>query len=97
MIVILKPNLDQTSDEYYVVRDYLQQLPNIDIREHQEHGTQQILTEFYLIGDTAALNKDVIASLPGVERVVRIYAVDLCGFKNYIRISAAQEKEKSKV
>ncbi len=72
MIVILKPNIDQTCAEYHTIRAHLQQLPNIDIREHQEHGTQQILTEFYLIGDTAALNKDSIASLPGVERVVRI-------------------------
>jgi len=72
MIVILKPNVDQNCDEYHQVRTFLQQLPNIDVREHQEHGTQQILTEFYLIGDTAALNKDAIASLPGVERVVRI-------------------------
>lgn len=72
MIVILQPNLDQTCPEYRTIRDYLEQLPNIDIREHQEHGTQQILTEFYLIGDTAALNQEDIASLPGVERVVRI-------------------------
>lgn len=72
MIVILKPNIDQTCDEYHSVRAYLKQLPNIDVREHQEHGTQQILTEFYLIGDTATLNKETIASLPGVERVVRI-------------------------
>jgi len=72
MIVILKANIDQTCNEYRAIRAYLEQLPNIDIREHQEHGTQQILTEFYLIGDTAALNQDDIASLPGVERVVRI-------------------------
>lgn len=72
MIVILKPNLDQTCDEYHLVRDYLEQLDNISVREHQEHGSQQILTEFYLIGDTAALDKETIAALPGVERVVRI-------------------------
>lgn len=72
MIVILKPNVNQQHPDYKTVRDQLAKLPNIKIREHQEHGTQQVLTEFYLIGDTATLNKDWIESLPSVERVVRI-------------------------
>lgn len=72
MIVILEPNLTQQSPDYQAVRNYLQSLPKITIREHQEHGTQQVLTEFYLIGDTAALSKDEIENLPGVDRVVRI-------------------------
>jgi len=72
MIVILKPNLTHTSDEYKSVRDYLENLPDISIREHQEHGKQQVLTEFYLIGNTASLPKQDIESLPGVERVVRV-------------------------
>ena len=73
MIVILKANIDQTCSEYRAIRAYLEQLPNVDVREHQEHGTQQILTEFYLIGDTATLDKAEIASLAGVERVVLIF------------------------
>ena len=60
MIVILKPNVNQQHPDYKTVRDQLAKLPNIKIREHQEHGTQQVLTEFYLIGDTATLNKDWI-------------------------------------
>jgi len=72
MIVILKPNLSPTSVEYQSVRAYLEKLPNITIREHQEHGKQQVLTEFYLIGNTASLSKQDIESLPGVERVVRV-------------------------
>jgi len=72
MIVILKPNLDKGNEEYQSVYQYLLHLPNIRVREHQEIGTQQTLTEFYLIGDTAALDKAEIESLPGVERVVRI-------------------------
>jgi 3-deoxy-7-phosphoheptulonate synthase len=72
VIVILEPNLSSDSELYQSVRVYLENLPNVRIREHQEHGTQQILTEFYLIGDTAALNQAEIESLPGVERVVRI-------------------------
>ena len=72
MIVILEPNLSKESEDYQLVRQYLEHLPSIRIREHEEHGTQQVLTEFYLIGDTAALDKNEIESLPGVERVVRI-------------------------
>ena len=72
MIVILQPNITHTSDEYKTVRDYLEHLPDVTIREHQEHGKQQVLTEFYLIGSTANLPKQEIESLPGVERVVRI-------------------------
>lgn len=72
MIVILKPNMNHEHPEYATVRDYLSKLPNVTIREHQEHGTRQILTELYLIGETAGLNKDEIERLPGVERVVRI-------------------------
>jgi len=72
MIVILNPDITQDQEEYQTVRSYLERLPNIKIREHQEHGAQQVLTEFYLIGDTASLDKDDIESIPGVERVVRI-------------------------
>ena len=72
MIVILQPNITHTHDEYKAVREFLEHLPQITIREHQEHGKQQVLTEFYLIGNTAALSKQEIESLPGVERVVRV-------------------------
>jgi len=72
MIVILQPNLSQNSDEYRSIRSYLENLPGISIREHQEHGKQQVLTEFYLIGETANLSKEDIESLSGVERVVRV-------------------------
>ena len=72
MIVILKPNLDEQHELYKKTYNYLSQLPGITINRHQEHGAQQVLTEFYLIGDTATLSKEDIESLPGVERVVRI-------------------------
>jgi 3-deoxy-7-phosphoheptulonate synthase len=72
MIVILKPNLTETSAEYRGVVEYLASKKNIRTRVHQEIGTQQTLTEIYLIGETAALDKREIESMPGVERVVRI-------------------------
>ena len=72
MIVILKPNIDKHHALYIKTYDYLSHRPGITLHEHQERGTQQVLTEFYLIGNTAALSKEEIESLPGVERVVRI-------------------------
>jgi len=72
MIVILQPDITKDSAEYQQVYTYLQQLPNIQVRVHEERGTQQILTEFYLVGDTAVLSADEISSLTGVERVVRV-------------------------
>ncbi len=72
MILILEPNIDKSGSLYLHLLDALRRLPNIQIRTHEEHGVQQVLTELYLIGDTAALNIDDIRELPGVERVVRI-------------------------
>lgn len=72
MIIILKPHLDRSSDEFGVAMNYLSNQPNIQIRVHEESGSQQVLTEIYLIGDTGALSLEDIESLPGVERVVRV-------------------------
>jgi len=72
MIVILQPHLIPESNEYRQLMDYLSHKPNIRTRVHQVIGTQQTLTEIYLIGDTALLDKTEIESLPGVERVVRV-------------------------
>jgi 3-deoxy-7-phosphoheptulonate synthase len=72
MIVILKPDVTDQSPDYRQVLDYLGHKPNIRTRVHQEIGTQQTLTEIYLIGDTASLDKAEIESLAGVERVVRV-------------------------
>src|SRR3990167_2907668 len=72
MIVILKPDMGEKTPEYRQILDFLAHKPNIKTRVHQEIGTQQTLTEIYLIGDTASLDKTEIESLPGVERVVRV-------------------------
>ena len=72
MIVILKPDMGEKSPEYRQILDFLAHKPNIRTRVHQEIGTQQTLTEIYLIGDTASLDKTEIESLPGVERVLRV-------------------------
>jgi 3-deoxy-7-phosphoheptulonate synthase len=72
MILILAPNTRTDSVEFRQLEVYLQQLPNIRYRIHQETGTQQLLTEVYLIGDTGALVMEDVQNLPAVERVVRV-------------------------
>ena len=72
MILILEPNIDRHGEQYRQLIDYLAELPNIQTRIHQEIGTQQILTEIYLVGDTMALNIHDMENLPLVDRVVRV-------------------------
>lgn len=72
MILILEPNTDRQGAPYRQLLDHLSHLPNIQVRVHQEVGVQQVLTEIYLVGDTAALSIEDMCSLPTVERVVRV-------------------------
>lgn len=72
MIVILQPHITRERPEFQALMTYLSQKPNITTRVHEEIGTLQTLTEIYLIGDTASLDKAEIEMLPGVERVVRV-------------------------
>ena len=72
MLVILNPNIDEGSDDFIQTWNYLNALPGIELRRHLVHGDMQTLTEIYLIGNTKPLNKEDVASLPGVERVIRI-------------------------
>src|SRR3990170_3972229 len=72
MILILAPDTDKKGAEYRQLMDYLENLPAIQTRIHQEVGTQQTLTEIYLVGNTASLNIEDMKGLPCVERVVRV-------------------------
>lgn len=72
MIVILKPNIEESTEAYQHMFAHLSRLPGITPHPHKIQGTQQALTEIYLIGDTKTLSAEEIGSLPGVERVVRI-------------------------
>ncbi len=72
MIVLLKSNLDEASPEFQQTFSFLSQLPGIEVRLHQVRGAEQVLSEIYLIGSTKRLSTDEIATLPGVERVVRV-------------------------
>lgn len=72
MIIILHPEISLDSPEYAQLTQHLDHLPNIQWRLHSVEGEMQTLHEIYLLGDTAALSRGDIQSLPGVERVVRI-------------------------
>ncbi|MCB1949078.1 3-deoxy-7-phosphoheptulonate synthase [Nitrosomonas sp.] len=72
MILILVPNTRSDSPEYKQLLAHLANLPGISTRIHTEVGTEQTLTELYLIGNTKALSTDEISNLPCVERVVRV-------------------------
>ncbi|MGE0079993.1 MAG: 3-deoxy-7-phosphoheptulonate synthase [Thiohalomonadaceae bacterium] len=72
MIIILKPNLDRSSAEFGAIMGYLANIPRVQVRVHEERGSQQVLTELYLIGETSALSTSDMEALAGVERVVRV-------------------------
>lgn len=78
MIVILDPQLGDDSPETADILRYLRATPGITPKIHQVIGTQQTLTEIYLVGDTSTLDRAEIEALTGVNRVVRVsrsYAV----------------------
>jgi 3-deoxy-7-phosphoheptulonate synthase len=72
MIIILKPYIDGETREFRRLESHLQNLPNIEMRVHHVQGAEQVLTEIYLIGNTAALSLEEMKSFPGVDTVVRV-------------------------
>ncbi|TAJ81319.1 MAG: 3-deoxy-7-phosphoheptulonate synthase [Gallionellaceae bacterium] len=72
MILILDANTQTQSAEYRQLLDHLATLQGVQVRVHSEHGTEQTLTEIYLIGNTQALELEDMQNLPCVERVVRV-------------------------
>lgn len=72
MILLLHPNTDKNSDDYKLLLDKLAQLDDIQTRVHDVSGTEQVLTEIYLLGNTSALTIQEMQDYPCVERVIRI-------------------------
>jgi 3-deoxy-7-phosphoheptulonate synthase len=75
MILVLKPNIDETTREYQRIEAHLKNFQNIEILVHNFQGTEKLLTELHLIGNTAALSVDEIKSFPGIEHVIRVSEV----------------------
>jgi 3-deoxy-7-phosphoheptulonate synthase len=72
MILILKPNTDTDSREYQRIENHLKNFQNIEVRVRKIQGAEQVVTEIYLIGNTAALSLEEMKSFPGVDHVVRV-------------------------
>lgn len=72
MLLILHPDIDESSEAYRSTLTYLQRLPGIKIKKHLVQGQQQALFEIYLIGDTHTLDKSELETLPAVERAIKI-------------------------
>ncbi|MFT5132919.1 MAG: 3-deoxy-7-phosphoheptulonate synthase, partial [Gammaproteobacteria bacterium] len=72
MIIILRPDTDKTEPAYAKLLAYLEELPGITIRMHDEKGIEQTLTEIYLVGNTLPLDTTEIEAYEVVDRVVRI-------------------------
>ncbi|MDR1528983.1 MAG: hypothetical protein LBS40_00935 [Burkholderiales bacterium] len=72
MILVLAPNTPPDGSAYRELIQRLDQLTGIKHRVHREIGDEVTLTEIYLIGNTAALNPEVVQQFPCVERIVRI-------------------------
>ena len=72
MIIILKPDTKLNEPEYGELMKYLEELKDIRVRVHNVTGAQQLLTELYLIGETASLDAHELESFPIVDRVIRV-------------------------
>ncbi|MHB1100074.1 MAG: hypothetical protein ACYCZR_11010 [Burkholderiales bacterium] len=72
MILILTQDAKPESPEFRELIGHLANLPGIGTRIHTEQGTEQVLTEIYLIGNTQSLDMEDMKSLPCVESVVRV-------------------------
>ena len=72
MILILVPDIDCDGEQYRLLHRHLAALPGVETRAHEVVGTQQRLTELYLVGDTAGLSLDDMQQLPCVDRAIRI-------------------------
>ncbi len=72
MILILKPHIDEHSREFRRIERHLRKQHDIELRIHYVQGAAQIVTEVYLIGNTAALSIDEMKGFPGIDHVLRV-------------------------
>lgn len=72
MILILNAAVTEQSPDFQSLMARLADYQGIQKRVHIERGSEQNLTEIYLIGNTKSLDLAEMQGLPGVERVVRV-------------------------
>ncbi len=72
MIIILKPEITTESPEFEKLKDYLAQFEGIQIHVAEYQGMTRKVIEVHLIGDTQKIPLEVVQSLPGVEKAIRV-------------------------
>jgi 3-deoxy-7-phosphoheptulonate synthase len=72
VIILLKPDVMQGSAEFERVMRALAGYAGVTTRTHAERGQTRSLIEIHVIGNTAAIAKEALEELPGVQQVVRV-------------------------
>ena len=72
MIILLKPDVAQGSPEFQEVLRVVGNYPGVSMRTHAERGQTRSVIEIHVIGNTAAIPKEPIEELVGVQQVVRV-------------------------
>ncbi len=72
VILVLQPDVDKNSVEWRKLLDFVEAMPGVQHRIHDEVGQQCTLTEIYLIGETASIDAAEMECFGVIERVVRV-------------------------
>ncbi len=72
MILILKADVDKDSPELTRLHEFLENFPGLNIRMVELEGETRAVREIHLIGPTHNVPEEVLAAMPGIERVVRV-------------------------
>lgn len=72
MIVILKPNISKEGPEVQRIKDFIANFPKVTIKLIEIEGETRTVCELHLIGNTQNIPQEVLESMPGVEKVVRV-------------------------
>ncbi|MET0153392.1 MAG: 3-deoxy-7-phosphoheptulonate synthase [Candidatus Binatia bacterium] len=72
MIVLLKPDVTLDGPEIQQILRALSAYPEVTTRTHAERGQTRSVIEVHVIGNTAAIPKEPLEELPGVQQVVRV-------------------------
>ncbi len=72
MIIILKPEITTESYEFEQLKGYLEQFKDVKLQIAEYQGMTRKVIEIHLIGDTQKIPLEVVQSLPGVEKAIRV-------------------------
>src|SRR5688572_26171653 len=72
MIIILKPDVGESTPEVRQVLSMVAAYPGVSTRVHAERGQTRSLVEIHLIGNTTTVPSEPFEMLPAVQQVVRV-------------------------